>query len=174
MEIIKWFTQEECIENNKKFIEKFNAGGLDGVKDATMFYSALWGAVYLSQKVDDEDKAELWENLSDDIEEYDSIIYFIDVRENGCKHILALKGDEVKYGHYKGDYDKNDPQFGSYKHKVWMEWSPATQLQIMEGNPNTDAQFMSGTLKIDGSTKLASLPRSMIYDFFYFNGIDVE
>lgn len=43
MKITKWFSREECIENNKKFVEKFHAGDLDGAKDATLFYSALWG-----------------------------------------------------------------------------------------------------------------------------------
>ena len=175
MKITKWFSREECIENNVKFMEKFKAGTLDGAIDATVFYSGLWGAAYLSQdEKDDEDKMELWQNLADDIEEYTSIIYFLDIRDNGGFHVLAMLGDDLKYGHYEGKYEENHPDFADYKHKVWMEWSPATQLQVMKGNPNTDAQYMSGTLKVIGSTKLASLPRNMIYDYFYFNGVDLD
>lgn len=146
------------------------------VRKMPPYFTVLFGgAAYLSEdEEEDEDKMELWENLSDDIEEYESIIYFLDIRDGGGKHVLALNGDGIKYGHYEGEYDENDPVAEEYRNKVWMEWSPATQLQVMEGNPNTDAQYMSGTLKVKGSTKLASMPRNMIYDFFYFNGIDVE
>ncbi len=174
MKITKWFSKDECKANNEEFVKRFQKKDLDGAKDVELFYSALWGAAYLSQEADDEDKMELWENLADDIEEYKSIIYLLRVRDGGGSHILALKPNELKYGQYEGEYDPESPEIAEYKHKVWMEWSPATQLQVMEGNPNTDAQFMSGSLKVIGSTKLASLPRNMIYDFFYFNEIEID
>ena len=88
--------------------------------------------------------------------------------------ILDQTDQILKVGTYEGDYDENHPDFAYLKHKIWMLWNPATQLQIMGGNPNTDAQFFSGELKVKGSLKLASMPRQMTYDYFEFNDIELD
>ena len=177
MDNIKWFTVAEMQACNAPFIEKFKAGTLDGAKDASLFFQACFGIALVSkEEEDDEDKMEMFENLADQIEEYESVGYFIEIIEGGGNHMLILdQSDQIlKVGTYEGDYDENHPDFAYLKHKIWMLWNPATQLQIMEGNPNTDAQFFSGELKVKGSLKLASMPRQLTYDYFEFNDIEID
>ena len=47
-------------------------------------------------------------------------------------------------------------------------------LQLMKGNPNTDAQFFSGDLTVKGSLKLATKPREWIYSFMDFIGKETD
>jgi hypothetical protein len=175
MDNIKFYSEDEMKAANAPFIEKYKAGTLDGAKDASLFFQAAFGAALASKaEEEDEDKQEMWENLSDQIEEYESIGYFIEIIEGGGNHIMILSGDGIKVGTWEGDYDENHPDFASLKHKIWMLWNPPTQLQIMAGNPNTDAQFFSGELKVKGSLKLASMPRQLTYDYFEFNDIELD
>jgi len=177
MDNVKFYSLEEMKACNAPFIEKFKAGTLDGAKDASLFFQAAFGMALVSKaEEDDEDKQEMWENLADQIEEYESIGYFIEIIEGGGNHIMIVdKSDNpLKVGSWEGEYDENHPDFASLKHKIWMLWNPATQLQIMGGNPNTDAQFFSGELKVKGSLKLASMPRQLTYDYFEINGIELD
>jgi SCP-2 sterol transfer family len=171
MEIVKWYEESEMAGSVAEFLKKYDAKDLDGTKDAEVFFKALVGSMLLSKKEeDDEDKQEMWENLETDIEEYSSLAYFIEIRGSDMKFVMKLKEDEQKVGLYKGEYEA----FTDCKNNVWMDWTPATQLQIMTGNPNTDAQFFSGDLTVKGSLKLASKPRQWIYDFFDFIDREVD
>jgi hypothetical protein len=169
MNIVKEFTPADVKGAVDKFLAKYDAKKLDGVKDAELFFQAMGEAIELSKTTDDEDKQELWENLETDIEEYQSLAYFIEIR-GGPKIWMKITEDGMKMGLYEGQYEN----FPDIKNNVWMDWTAATQLQIMTGNPNTDAQFFSGDLTLKGSLKLATKPRQWIYDFFSFIGREVD
>jgi len=172
MEIVKWYTVDEMKSAIDEFVKKFDDGTLDGVGDAELFFKAIVGAAYASKESDDEDKQEYWENLESDLEEYESLGYFIEVRGTEKKFILKFTPKEQKLALYSGDYDPKAIE--PVKHVIWMDWTAPTQLKIMKGNPNTDAEFFSGDCKVDGSLKLASKPRSWIYDFFDFIEREVD
>jgi len=172
MEIVKWFTADEMKAAVDEYVKKFDAGALEGVADAELFFKAIVGAAYLSKESDDEDKQEYWENLESDLEEYESLGYFIEVRGSPKKFILKFTPEEQGLALYSGDHDPAMIQ--PVKHVVWMDWTSACQLKIMKGNPNTDAEFFSGDCKVDGSLKLASKPRAWIYDFFDFIEREVD
>ncbi|QEE16550.1 hypothetical protein DSAG12_02380 [Promethearchaeum syntrophicum] len=172
MEITKWFTPEEMISAIDEYVKKFDTGTFDGTLDAEVFFKAIVGAALASKKSDDEDKQEYWENLESDLEEYESLAYFIEVRGSEKKFILKFTPEEQKLAMYTGTYDPAAVQ--PVKHVIWMDWTPACQLKIMKGNPNTDAEFFSGDCKVDGSLKLASKPRAWIYDFFDYIEREVD
>lgn len=177
MKVTKWFSSEECTEAMKQFPARFEAKDLDGLKDALFYFKASVGAILASQAMDeDDDKYELWENLADNLEEYQSIAYFIEIRaEGGPKMIMLMSEKEQKLGLWEGEWNKEEAKAAvEAKNYVWMDWVPSCQLQIMTGNPNTDAQFFSGELKVDGSLKLASMPRQLGYDFFEFLDIEID
>jgi hypothetical protein len=169
MNIVKEFSPEEVKGAVDKYLAKYDAKQLDGVKDAELFFQAMGEAIELSKNSDDEDKQELWENLETDIEEYQSLAYFIEIR-NGPRIWMKITEEGMKMGLYEGTYEP----FADIKNNVWMDWTAGTQLQIMNGNPNTDAQFFSGDLTLKGSLKLATKPRQWIYDFFTFIGREVD
>jgi hypothetical protein len=170
MEIVKWYSPEEMKGAADAFLKKYDAKDLDGAADSELFFKGLIESMLLSKESDDDDKKEMWENLETDIEEYQSLAYFIEVRGTDKKFVMVLKPDEQKVGLYSGAYEP----MADVKNNIWMDWTPATQLQIMKGNPNTDAQFFSGELTVKGSLKLASRPRQWIYDFFEFIGREVD
>jgi hypothetical protein len=170
MEIVKWFTPEECKAAMPMYVKKYDSKQLDGVKDSEIFFKGMIGAMLDSKDNSDEDKKEMWENLETDIEEYSSLAYFIEIRGTDKKFIMKLTAKEQKVGMYKGTYEP----YADVKNNIWMDWTPATQLQIMKGNPNTDAQFFSGELTVKGSLKLASKPRQWIYDYFEYIGREVD
>ena len=172
MEIVKWFTPDEMKAAIGDYVKKFDDGTLDGTEDAELFFKAIVGSAYASKDSDDEDKQEYWENLESDLEEYESLGYFIEVRGSDKKFILKFTPEEQALALYSGEHDPTMIQ--PVKHVVWMDWTPACQLKIMKGNPNTDAEFFSGDCKVDGSLKLASKPRSWIYDFFDFIEREVD
>ncbi|MHA1731536.1 MAG: SCP2 sterol-binding domain-containing protein [Promethearchaeota archaeon] len=168
MEIVKWFSEDDVKGSVDEFVKKFDDGSLTGA-DATLFFKAMAEAGKISLETDDEDKQEYAEILADDIEEYESLAYCTEVRgDDNAKFIQVMTEDEQKLGIYSGAYDENDPLLAPYKNKVWMDMTPDTMLQIMRGNPNTDAQFFSGDLAVKGSLKLATKPREWIYAFFDF------
>ena len=172
MEIVKWFTVDEMKSAIAEYVKKFDDGTLEGAKDAELFFRAIVGAAYASKDSDDEDKQEYWENLESDLEEYESLGYFIEIRGSDKKFILKFTPEEQALAIYTGDHDPAMIQ--PVKHTVWMDWTEACQLKIMKGNPNTDAEFFSGDCKVDGSLKLASKPRAWIYDFFDFIEREVD
>ena len=176
MQITKWSTAEECKAAMDGFKARFEAKDLDGKADATYYFEACFGTVVASKaEEDDEDKQELWENLADNLEEYQSIAYFIEIRDNGPKICFLMTETEQKVGTWEGTYSKEEAEkICPAKNYVWMDWTPACQLKIMMGNPNTDAEFFSGDLKVDGSLKLASMPRQLGYDFFEFLEIEID
>ncbi len=172
MEIVKWFTVDEMKSAIAEYVKKFDDGTLEGAKDAELFFRAIVGAAYASKDSDDEDKQEYWENLESDLEEYESLGYFIEIRGSDKKFILKFTPEEQALAIYTGTHDPAMIQ--PVKHTVWMDWTEACQLKIMKGNPNTDAEFFSGDCKVDGSLKLASKPRAWIYDFFDFIEREVD
>ncbi len=176
MKITKWYTKDDCIAATKTFVDKFKAGDLDGAKDSLLYFKAVYGAVFESQtKDEDDDKYELWDNLHDKLEEYRSIAYFIEIWEGGCKVCILSAENEQKVGEWEGEYTPEEAaQVLPAKNYVWMGWTPKCQLKIMKGNPNTDAEFFSGELKVKGPIKLAAMPRQLGYDFFDFLGLEAD
>ena len=169
MKIVKEFAEADIKGAIEKFLVKYDKKDLDGIKDAELFFMAMGEAFAQSKVSDDDDKKELWETLADDIEEFTSLAYFIEIR-GGPKIWMKINDEGMKMGLYEGDYEP----FADVKNNTWMDWTPATQLQIMTGNPNTDKQFFSGDLKLKGAIKLATKPRQWIYSFFEFIGREVD
>lgn len=170
MKIVKWYSEAELKGSVDKFIKKYDSKDLDGAKDAELFFLALAEAIKLSKETDDDDKKDLWENLETDIEEYTSLAYFIEIRSTSYKFVMVMKDNDMKIGLYEGAYEP----MADCKNNIWMDWTPACQLKIMKGNPNTDAEFFSGALTVKGSLKLATKPRQWIYDFYDFIGREVD
>ena len=166
---VKWYTKEECMNTTEAFVKKFDDESLI-VEDTEVFFKGLFGAIYKSMDEDDEDKQELWENMQEDLEEFDELEYFLEIRGTDIKFMMALKPDEIKLGQFTGDY----ASLNDNRNSTWMDWTPACQVKIMRGNPNTDAEFFSGDCVVKGSTRLASRPRQWIYDFFDFIDREVE
>ncbi len=169
VKITKEFTPAELKGAVEQFRKKYESGALDGKEDAILFYKALAEAYFLSKENADSDKQEYAETLDDDVEEYTSLAYAIEVR-GGPKICLLMKEGEFKFGTWEGPY----AEVPGYKQNVYMEMTPGTNLQIMKGNPNTDAQFFSGDLTVKGPLKLAVKPREWIYAFFEFLGIELD
>ena len=167
--ITKFYEEDDVKGSVDAFIKKYDAEDLDGKADALTFYKALGEAYYLSMNAEDEDKEEYAEILQDDAEEYESLAYFIEIRD-GPKICLLMKEDEFKLGEWDGDYS----ELADYKQNVYMEMTAETNLQIMGGNPNTDAQFFRGDLTVDGPVKLAVKTREWIYAFFEFIDREVD
>ncbi len=174
MELVKWLDKEEEMKNEspiKQFLEKYDAGTLDASKDTVLFYKSMSEAVLLSQESDDEDKQELWEEISQDIEEHDGLAYFTSIR--GCEDQntgMVMTEDEQKFCIWKGEYD---PKVASELAKpvrqiTYMDMDQDTGLKIIKGDPNTDADFMQGKLKVVGQIPLAVKPRFWIELFFEF------
>jgi len=162
MKIVKWFTEDEVKGSLDQFVKKFDEGSLDGSKDFVLFQKALAEATVLSKMSDDEDKKELSEIIDDDVEEYESLAYFMEIRGNPEKVVTVMKADESKIGLWEGDYEP----LPDCKQNVYMEMTPACGLKIMNGNPNTDAEFFAGDLTVKGPLKLATKPRDWIAAFF--------
>ena len=153
---VKWFEASELASAPMDFQKKYDAKSFDGVADAELFYKALVGAFLESKDSDDDDKAEMYEDLEIDIEEFDSLAYFIEIRGTEKKFVMKLTEEESALGMYTG------------------KWENLSQKQLMEGDPNTDKQFFNGDLKVEGSLKLASKPRDWIYAFFNFIDREVD
>ena len=173
MPITKWFTDDDLKGKNAEYLAKYDAKTVDGAKDTVLFYLGFSEAAKLSQASDDEDKQELYEILADDVEEYESLAYFIEIRgAPDQKCCMIMKGEENKIGLWEGDFDAAMAE-GS-KQVVYMEMTPACGEKIAYGNPNTDAEFFKGDLTVKGPLKLATKPRSWIEAYFEFNDREVD
>ncbi len=175
MKITNWLTEDECKAAIGQYLEKYDNKTLEAT-DAHLFFKSLFGGIYSSKvEEEDEDKQELWENMSDDIEEFESLGYFIEVRDINQNYVFILNETEQKIGTYEGEYNEEEARvlIGT-KYVTWMDWTPACQLKIMKGNPNTDPEFFSGDCTVKGSLKLGAKPRQWIYDLFVFIDREVE
>ena len=162
---IKWMVEDDVKGSIEEFVKKFDAKDIDGAKDTLLFYKAMSEAILLSKASDDEDKQELGEVIDDDVEEYESLCYFIRVRDNPSQDtILLLKEDDMKMGTWSGEYEPSS----DVKQNVYMEMTPACSIKICYGNPNTDAEFFAGDLTVKGPLKLATKPRAWIDAFYEF------
>lgn len=162
MKVTKWLEEDEVKGSIPKFVEKFDADSLDGAADALLFYKALSEAVVGSKESDDDLKMELAEIIEDDVEEYGSLAYFMEVRGHEPKVLFTMDEDEMKIGTWEGEYEAMD----GVKQNVYMEMTPDCSAKIMNGDPNTDAEFFAGDLTVDGPIKLATKPRDWIAAFF--------
>ncbi|MFX1297920.1 MAG: hypothetical protein ACFFD2_24115 [Promethearchaeota archaeon] len=166
MKITKWYSKEECKNLIEPFIKKFDEDSLT-VKDTTLFFKALYGAMCISyEEEEDEEKQEIWENMKSDMDEFGTSAYCIEIRENNGQYIIKIKPDGITMGEYEGEYDPSS--ITDVKNVIWIDWTPACQLKIMYGNPNTTPEFFSGDCTVKGSTKLGAKPRGWIYDLFAF------
>jgi len=174
MAVTKWFTPEDIKGKNAEYLAKYDAKSVDGAKDTVLFYLAFSEALKLSEASDDEDKQELAEIIADDVEEYESLAYFIEIRgapDQKCCMIMK-GGDANKIGLWEGDYDAAMAE--GAKQSVYMEMTPACGMKIAYGNPNTDAEFFKGDLTVKGPLKLATKPRSWIESYFEFNDREID
>jgi hypothetical protein len=180
MKIVKWFEKEEemtKVSPIEQFLKKFDSNSLDPTKDNVLFYMAMSEATLRSQETDDEDKKELWEEMADDIEEYQSLAYFTEIRGvDDQKTVMVLTPEEQKFGLWEGAYDAGEAReiAAGVKNITYMEMLPKTALKIMTGDPNTDADYMKGDLTVKGTINLAVKPRNWIAMFFEFCDRDVE
>jgi hypothetical protein len=174
--IVRWLDDSEIDGSIDAFVAKYDDGSLDGAADLLLFYKAMMEAGKKSGESDDEDKKELSEIMKDDIEEYESLAYFSEIRGSDEKTVQVLLPDSQKLGIWEGTYDEApaDVDGTPVKNCVFMEMTPETMMQIMKGNPNTDAQFFSGDLTVKGSLKLATKPREWIYSFMDFIGKETD
>ncbi|OLS14036.1 MAG: hypothetical protein RBG13Loki_2351 [Promethearchaeota archaeon CR_4] len=172
IKVVKWFTEANLKGKVDEFVKKFEAGTLKGDEDYPLFYMAMQEAIILAQTAEDDDKKELYEIVSDDIEEYQSLAYFMEVRGWKEKLVMVLTPQGRKIGIWEGKYDAAPAEVDGtpVKNAVYMEMTPATSLQLMKGNPNTDPAFFSGDLTVKGALKLATKPREWIYAFMEFIG----
>lgn len=170
--IVRWFDDSEYEGAIDQFLEKFDAGTLDGTADFGLFIRAMIQARKQSEESDDEDKKELSEIMKDDIEEYECLVYFFEVRGTEEKIIQVLTPDVNKSGIWEGDYDEVPSEIDgmAVKNVSYMEATPDTWLQGMKGNPNMDAQFFAGDLTVKGTMKLVTKTREWIYSFMDFIG----
>jgi hypothetical protein len=171
MPVTKWFTPEDVKGKNDEYLAKFDAKSVDGTKDTVLFYLAFSEALIMSEASDDEDKQELAEIIGDDVEEYESLAYFIEVRGAADQKVcMLLTPDEKKIGLWEGEF----AAMPEAKQNVYMEMTPACSEKIAYGDPNTDAEFFKGDLTVKGPLKLASKPRSWIEAYFEFNDREID
>jgi hypothetical protein len=170
MEVTKVFSAEDLKGSSEAFAAKYESGNLDAVGDAELFFKAMIECYAISKASDDDDVAEYAEIMEDDVSEYGTLRYAIEVRGTEKKFLMEITEDGGKLSMYSGDYAE-DPAF---KQNIWMDWTPETQLKLMKGNPNTDPEFFSGALTVKGPLKLASKPREWIYAFFVAIGHPVD
>lgn len=171
MKITKWFDESEAEGYIDRFLEKFDAGTLDGADDAILFYGAMSEALLRSESSDDEMEQEYAEIINDDIEEYGSLAYYFEIRGHPeQKACFVLTPKEKKVGLWEGEYEP----LPDIQHHVYMEMEPEVNLKIMKGDPNTDSDFFSGDLTVDGPVKLAVKPRDWIVVFFDLIGREVD
>ncbi|HMF32206.1 MAG TPA: SCP2 sterol-binding domain-containing protein, partial [Candidatus Lokiarchaeia archaeon] len=163
-EITKWVDESELEGSIDAYVAKFDDGSLDGSADFVLFFKAMAEAGKKSGESEDEDKKEYAEIMRDDVEEYESLAYFTEVRGVDEKLVQILTPDVNKLGFWEGTYDEAPSEVDGtpIKNAVFMEMTPETMMQLMKGNPNTDAQFFSGDLTVKGSLKLATKPREWI------------
>ncbi|MBN2157608.1 MAG: hypothetical protein JW776_16290 [Candidatus Lokiarchaeota archaeon] len=168
---ITWFTESDLKGKNEEYLKKFDAKSVDGAKDTVLFYLGFSEALAMSQASDDEDKQELAEIINDDVEEYESLAYFIEVRGNPDQKVcMLLTADDKKIGKWTGDFEP----LSEAKQNVYMEMVPSCSEKIAYGNPNTDAEFFKGDLTVKGPLKLATKPRSWIEAYFEFNDREID
>lgn len=166
MKVEKWYSESEIKGSVDAWLKKFDAGTLDGAADMPLFYKAIQEATMLSKETDDDDKKELAEIISDDLEEYGKLAYFIEVRGFPTKLIMVMDPKDPKIGEWSGAYEP----LADAKQNVYMEMTPKCSLKILNGDPNTDAEFFAGDLTVKGPLKLATKPRDWIGAFFEFVG----
>ena len=174
MPVTKWFTEDDIKGKNAEYLAKYDAKSVNGSTDTVLFYLGFNEAVKLSAASDDEDKQELAEIIADDVEEYESLAYFIEIRGAPDQKIcMIMKGlEDSKIGLWEGDFDAAMAE--GAKQTVFMEMTPACGEKIAYGNPNTDAEFFKGDLTVKGPLKLATKPRSWIEAYFEFNDREVD
>lgn len=171
MKITKWYDESEAVGYIDRFLEKFDAGTLDGAEDAFLFYGAMSEGMLKSEESDDDLEQEYAEIINDDIEEYGSLAYYFEVRGHPeTKSLFVLTADEKKVGTWEGDYEP----LPNINHHIYMDMEPEVSLKIMKGDPNTDADFFAGDLTVDGPLKLAVKPRDWIVVFFDMIGREVD
>ena len=171
MAITKWFTEDDMKGKNAEYLAKYDAKSVKGGEDTVLFYLGFSEALALSMASDDEDKQELAEIISDDVEEYESLAYFIEIRGAPNQKIcMLLTGDDKKIGLWEGDFEA----LPEAKQNIYMEMTPACGEKIAYGNPNTDAEFFKGDLTVKGPLKLATKPRSWIEAYFEFNDREID
>ncbi|MBN1803308.1 MAG: hypothetical protein JW891_17485 [Candidatus Lokiarchaeota archaeon] len=169
MNITKTYTKEDYIAAIDPYLEKFDNNSLDVENDSTLFFRALFGAIHQSRdETEDDMKMDLWENIQMDIEEFGTIGYFIEIRGKNMKYILRVDPDNLNFVEYEGEHDMNCEFLEGCKHKIWMDWVPSVQVNLLRGDPNMSAAFFSGDVKVIGSTKLGAKPRDWIYDFMAY------
>ncbi|MBD3352378.1 MAG: hypothetical protein GF364_12900 [Candidatus Lokiarchaeota archaeon] len=170
MKITKWFSEDEAEGYIESFLKKFDAKTLDGVEDVITFYGAMGEGLLKSEASDDEDKREYAEIIQDDVEEYESLAYYFEVRGHPeTKACFVLTPEEKKVGLWEGEYEP----LPDINNNVYMDMEPEVSKKIMYGDPNTDPDFFAGDLTVKGPLKLAVKPRDWIAAFFDFIGRDV-
>jgi hypothetical protein len=175
MKLTRWIPEEELEAAVQEFVKKYDEKNLKD-DEGPMFFKALFGGILGSKKEEeDEDKQELWEAVSEDIDAFQSLGYCIEVRGLNQNFLFELKPDIQRIGEYEGEFniDEANAILGT-KHVTWMDWTPACMLKIMKGDPNTDPEFFSGDCKVVGTIKLGAKPRGWIYDLFTFIEREIE
>jgi hypothetical protein len=169
METKDWIPKEECIAAIEPYVKKFDDQSLTVEGDSLLFFKALIGALYLSRdEEEDEEKQEFWENVEDDITEFGTIGYPIEIRGTELKYLLRVDPENLALCEFTGEYEPGSEKMQGVKNEIWMDWVPQVQLKLINGDPNMTPAFFSGDVKVLGSTKLGAKPRDWIFDFFAF------
>jgi hypothetical protein len=159
---INFWSEKECKESIGSFIKKYEDESIS-VNDTELFFKTLFGFIYKSKAGDpDENIHELWENIQTDIEEFGSMIFFIEIWESNIKIVFFLEKDRIMAGHFEGIYEPVE----NFNHSSWISLTPGCQMKMMRGGLIQEPDLTSNDCRINGLVKIVTRPRSWIQDLF--------
>jgi len=161
---ISWWSENECLSaiDMGSFFEKYENKTIS-VNDTRLFFKTLFGFIYKSKAGDpNENIREIWENIQTDIEEFGSMVFFLEVWESDIKIVFLIDKNNILVGEYEGIFEPVE----NFNHNTWISLTPGCQMKMMRGGLIQEPDLTRNDCRINGLVKIVTRPRSWIQDLF--------
>jgi hypothetical protein len=163
MNVTKWFTPQEIINNLEKFGEILEKNNVNPTKDLSVFLKAfveIYNSLIQGEEEEDENLKGFALAIQDDLDEKGESTFYFSVR-GGEKIVMVAEKAEFKLGVWSGEYKEDKKE-----QSLFVEFNAKAAKELLLGNTDLEIMVQEGDINLGGTATLLELLELWFDDFF--------
>lgn len=163
MNVTKWFTPQEIINNLEKFGEKLENNSINPLKDFNVFLKAfveIYNSLIQGDEEEDENLKGFALAIQDDLDEKGESTFYFSVK-GGEKLVMVAEKAEFKLGIWNGEYKEDKKE-----QSLFIEFNAQAAKELLTGNTDLEIMVQDGDITLGGTATLLELLELWFDDFY--------
>ena len=163
MNVTKWFTHQEIINNLERFAEKLEKDTINPLKDFSVFLKAfveVYNTLVQGEQEEDENLKGFAYAIQDDLDEKGESTFYFSV-QGGEKLVMVAEKGEFKLGIWSDEYKESKNE-----QSLFVEFVSQAAKDLLTGNTDLNNMAQDGLITLGGTATLLELLELWFDDFY--------